>query len=96
MGKIDHSVNRSKVFAVPQVIGLRKDKSRALRVGKNQIAAANAAAKSMGCGEPFTETGHPEFTTPEKQKYMRELNKRRVDQGESRLVNFDGGYGDET
>jgi hypothetical protein len=96
MRKADPTVNRSKVFAIPSVIGLRRDKSRALRVGKSQIARANEVAKSMGCGEPFTETGHPEFTTPEKQKYMRELNKRRVDQGESRLVNFDGGYGDET
>ena len=29
-------------------------------------------------------------------RYMRERNKRAVDQGQSRFVNLDGGYGDET
>lgn len=96
MGKVDPSVNKSTVFAVPAVIGLRSDKSRALRVGRNQIAQANEVAKSMGCGEPFGSDGHPTFTTPEKRKYMKELNKRRADHGQERLVNFDGGYGDET
>lgn len=96
MGKIDWSVNRSKVFAVPMINGLKREKSLAMRVGKNQIAAANAFAKSVGCGEPYCETGHPILTTPEKKKLMREINHRRVDQGEPRYVNLDGGFGDET
>ena len=95
--KIDPTVNRSKVFGVPQIVGLVRSESNALRVGKNQIAAANEAAKAMGCGEPFqAHNGKPQFTRPELKKYTRELNKRRVDQGEARLVNFDGGHGDET
>ena len=31
-----------------------------------------------------------------KKRFIQESNKRRVDQGEARVVNFDGGYGDET
>ena len=97
MGKVDPSVNRSKVFAVPAIVGLVRTESNALRVGKNQIAAANEAALAMGCGEPFNASnGKPAFTRPELKKYTQELNHRRVDQGEARLVNFDGGHGDET
>ena len=93
---VDFSVNRSKVFSVPQVVGLARTKSGALRVGKNQIGPANDAAQEMGCGRPFGDDGKPEFTRPEKKKYMQEINHRRLDQGEARFVNFDGGYGDET
>ena len=97
MGKVDPSVNRSKVFGVPAVIGLVRSESNALRVGKDQVAAANEAALAMGCGEPFQEkNGKPNFTRPELKKYMKEINHRRKDQGESSLVNFDGGHGDET
>ena len=97
MGKVDPSVNRSKVFSVPAIVGLVRSESNALRVGKNQIAAANQAAKEMGCGEPFqAKNGKPQFTRPELKKYTQELNARRSDQGEARFVNFDGGYGDET
>ena len=95
--KIDPTVNRSKVFGVPMINGLVRSESNALRVGKNQIAAANEAAKEMGCGEPFqASNGKPQFTRPELKRYTQELNRRRADQGEARLVNFDGGYGDET
>ena len=95
--KIDPSVNRSKVFGVPAIVGLTRSESNALRVGKNQVKEANEAAKAMGCGEPFNASnGKPEFTRPELKKYMKELNTRRADQGEAKLVNFDGGHGDET
>ena len=97
MGKVDPSVNRSTVFSVPQIVGLARSESNALRVGKNQVDAANEAAREMGCGEPFNrENGKPSFTRPEQKKYLRELNKRRDDNGQDRFVNLDGGYGDET
>lgn len=87
---------RSKKFGVPGLTGLKQDASGALRVGKNQIEAANDYAASMGCGRPFGADGKPVMDRATKKRYMRELNKRRDDQGEKPLVNFDGGYGDET
>ena len=92
----DPSKNRSKVFGAPALVGQKADISRALRVGKNQIAAANQAAQEMGCGAPFQSDGHWVGTRTEKKKYMQELNHRRADQGEPRFINNDGGYGDET
>lgn len=94
MGRINRKV--STVFSVPAIVGQRKDVSSALRVGKNQIAAANEAAQAMGCGAPFRSDGKFEGTRAEKKKYMQEINHRRADQGQSRFVNFDGGHGDET
>ena len=88
--------NKSKVFAAPALVGLSTDASNALRVGKNQIGPANEFAQSIGCGEPFGDDGKPVMDRATKRQYMRELNKRRADAGEARLVNFDGGYGDET
>ena len=86
----------SKVFGVPGIVGLKADISRALRVGKGQINAANEFAQSVGCGTPFGADGHPVMDRATKKRYTKALNERRVDQGEARLVNFDGGYGDET
>ncbi len=80
----------------PAIVGMKKDESRALRVGGGQIAEANEAAKAMGCGEPFRDDGMFEGTRTDKKRYMQEINRRREDRGEPRLVNFDGGYGDET
>ena len=96
MAKVDPSVNRSKVFGVPAIVGLQADSSNALRVGKDQIAGANEFAQSIGCGAPFGKDGKPVMDRVTKKRYMQELNHRRADQGESRLVNFDGGHGDET
>ena len=87
-------MGKSKANA-PAIVGMKRDISRALRVGKRQIAEANRAAQAMGCGTPFREDGCFEGTRAEKKRYMREVNRRRVDQGQPRLVNFDGGYGDE-
>lgn len=94
--RIDGSSKRSKVFAVPAMVGLRSDTSNALAVGPSQVREANEFAQSIGCGTPFGANGKPVMDRLTKKRYMQELNKRRVDQGESRLVNFDGGYGDET
>lgn len=94
--KVDPTVNRSKVFGAPAIVGQVRDTSDALRVGKNQIGKANAVAQEMGCGAPFRADGRWEGTRAEKKQYMREINRRRADLGQARLVNFDGGYGDET
>lgn len=87
---------RSTVFNIPTIVGQTRGVSSALRVGKNQITEANEAAKSMGCGAPFRADGMFEGTRSEKKHYMQEINRRRVDHGEPRMVNYDGGYGDET
>jgi len=87
----------STLFGVPAIVGLKVDASRALRAGKNQVAQANAFAQSVGCGTPFSaEDGIFRADRNTKNRFIRESNKRRVDQGEPRVVNFDGGYGDET
>ena len=87
---------RSKLFGTPATVGQKSEESLFFRVGRSQIAEANEAAQSMGCGAPFNGKGKFAGTRSEKKHYMREINRRRVDQGESRFVNFDGGYGDET
>ena len=87
---------KSKAFPAPATVGQKSDISRALAVGRSQIADANQAAQEMGCGAPFRADGKFEGTRSEKKRYMREINRRRVDQGEPRFVNLDGGYGDET
>ena len=89
-------VNHSKKFGVPAIVGLRSDVSNALAVGRSQIEEANEFAQSIGCGSPFGADGKPVMDRTTKKRYLRELNKRRVDMGEPRMVNFDGGYGDET
>lgn len=96
MGKSKLQPKRSTTFPAPAIVGQKVDISRALRVGKRQIAAANEMAKAMGCGEPFRPDGNFEGTRSQKRRYMQEINRRRADLGEARLVNFDGGYGDET
>ena len=87
---------RSKLFAAPAIVGQKVESSGALRVGKGQIVGANEAAQAMGCGEPFRADGKFVGTRSEKKRYMQEINRRRVDLGEPRFVNFDGGHGDET
>jgi hypothetical protein len=87
----------SKVFGVPRIVGLTTISSRALRAGKNQIAECNEFAQSVGCGAPFrADNGYFEADRNTTKRFIQESNKRRVDQGEPRVVNFDGGYGDET
>ena len=87
---------RSKVFGVPAIVGQKSDVSTFLRVGKSQVAEANAVAMDMGCGAPYRKSdGKFEGTRAEKKKYMQELNRRRTDSGQPRFVNLDGGYGDE-
>jgi hypothetical protein len=86
---------KRSTFGVPATVGQTSGVSRALRVGQKQLAEANEVAQAMGCGAPFRADGMFEGTRTEKKRYMQELNRRRADQGEPRLVNFDGGHGDE-
>ena len=83
-------------MAAPALVGQKVDISRALAVGRSQIAEANEVAQGMGCGAPFRADGKFEGTRAQKKRYMQEINRRRQDLGQSRLVNHDGGYGDET
>lgn len=86
---------RSKL-ACPRVAKALVGESRALKVHPSQVAEANQVAQSMGCGAPFRRDGMYEDSRANKKRYMRELNRRAVDNGQDRIVNFDGGYGDET
>ena len=90
------NIKPSTLFGVPAVVGLKVDVSRALRAGPSQLAEANDFAQSVGCGAPFRSDGMFESDRNTKKRFIQESNKRRVDHGESRVVNFDGGYGDET
>jgi hypothetical protein len=72
------------------------DISRSLKVHPKQAAEANAAAQKMGCGTPFRKDGMFVGGRRAKARYMREMNKRREDHGQDRMVNYDGGYGDVT
>ncbi len=92
-----HKGKPSTVFYVPAIVGLKVGVSRALRAGRNQLAEANEYAQSIGCGAPFrAEDGMFEANRNTTNHFLKESNKHRVDQGEPRVVNFDGGYGDET
>ncbi len=95
MGRRRRPKKKSTLFGAPALVGHRSDVSRSLRVGKHQIAEANEVAQEMGCGTPFRADGMFVGTRAEKKRYMREINRRRKDQGEPRLVNLDGGHGDE-
>ena len=86
---------KSSVVGVPAVVGMKKDISRALAVRPKQVREANRVAQEMGCGAPFRADGMWEGTRQEKRKYMKELNRRRANLGLPKLVNLDGGHGDE-
>lgn len=91
------NVKPSTIFGVPAIVGLKVGPHRALRAGRNEVARANAFAQSVGCGTPFSaEDGIFRADRNTTNRFIRESNKRRVDMGEPRVVNFDGGYGDET
>lgn len=84
----------SSLFGAPAVTGQKVDASSSLRVGKRQIAEANRVAQAMGCGTPFGKDGKFRGTRTEKKTYMQEINRRRADLGQEKLVNLDGGHGD--
>lgn len=85
-------------LAVPMVAASleKRDISRALKVAPKQAKRANEIAQEMGCGTPFRKDGMFEATRACKNRYMQEINRRAADNGQQRLVNFDGGFGDVT
>ena len=87
---------RSKKFGSPAVVGLREDASGAMRLGRNQINRFNDFAQSVGCGRPAGADGKPVWNRNIQKKYLKARNERAADLGEPPVVNFDGGYGDET
>ena len=92
--RLDTSHLRSKL-AIPGALKDPEIRSMALKVHRSQVEEANAVAASMGCGFPFDKDGSFTARRSEVKRYVNEINKRRGD-GEARLVNFDGGYGDPT
>ena len=70
-------------------------KSRALSCHPSQVAAANEHAKKMGCGEPFQGDGTFVADRAGVKRYVTEINRERPE-GQPRIVNYDGGYGDPT
>ncbi len=68
-------------------------RSRALQVHPSQVAEANRVSQEMGCGTPFASDGMFVARRSETKRYVEEINRRRGE-GEARIVNFDGGYGD--
>jgi hypothetical protein len=93
---VKRKAKKSKLFGTTTIVGQKSDISRSLKVGRSQISEANRVAQEIGCGTPFRADGMFVGTRSQKKKYMKEINRRRVDQGEPRFVNLDGGYGDET
>jgi len=85
----------SKKSSGPMVAKNPTIRSRALKVHPSQVAEANEVAKSMGCGTPFGRDGMFEASRSQTKRYVEALNRRRGD-GEARIVNYDGGYGDPT
>ena len=85
----------AKKIEVPMVMKNPEIRSRALKVHRSQVAEANKVAEAMGCGNPFERDGTFVGRRSEVKRYVEELNRRRGE-GEARIVNFDGGYGDPT
>jgi hypothetical protein len=80
---------------VPMVLKNPIIRSHALKVHPSQVAEANEVSRAMGCGTPFGADGMFEASRSQTKRYVEELNRRRGE-GEARIVNFDGGYGDPT
>jgi hypothetical protein len=90
----DTSHLRSKLH-IPGALKDPEICSTALAVHRSQVEEANAVAQRMGCGTPFASDGTFVGRRSEVKRYVSEINRRRGE-GEARLVNFDGGYGDPT
>lgn len=90
-------IKRSKVFSVPAIVGLKTDASGAMRMGRDQIDVENDfAQRRANIGRVFGSDGKPRWNRNQQKKYLRAKNEERADLGLPRIVNFDGGYGDET
>lgn len=68
---------------------------RSLDVNSSQVEAANAYARKLCGRELFRPDGRMEASRSQVKKYVEALNRNRPE-GQPRIVNFDGGYGDPT
>lgn len=86
---------KSSAYPAPTILKNPTIRSNALKVHPSQVAEANRVAQGMGCGAPFCQDGTFEASRSGTKRYVEEINRRRGD-GEARIVNYDGGYGDPT
>jgi hypothetical protein len=88
-------MERKKV-AAPAVVGVKVTANHeSIDVHPNQVREANEYSKRI-CGlQPFRGDGKAELSRTDKKRYVDALNRNRSE-GQARLVNFDGGYGDPT
>jgi hypothetical protein len=68
---------------------------RSLDVHPSQVAEANRVSKSMVGRELFRRDGRMEASRSQVKEYVNAINRNRGD-GDDRIVNYDGGYGDPT
>lgn len=82
--------------AAPAIVGVKTTANHAsLDVHPVQVAAANEYAKKI-CGlQPFRADGKAELSRTDKKRLVDAYNRNRPE-GQPRLVNYDGGYGDPT
>ena len=92
---------KRKKANVPMIARNREGKHSSMGADPSQVEAANAYAKKitekngMGGITPFRPDGQCVATRIDFTRYINAINKNRPD-GQPRLVNFDGGYGDPT
>ena len=87
--------SRRSKLASANVLKDPEIQSRAMKVHPSQVKEANEVAQEMGCGAPFRADGMCVLRRSQMKRYIGEINRRRGE-GEARMVNFDGGYGDPT
>jgi hypothetical protein len=66
-----------------------------MAVHPKQVEAANEHAQRLGVGRPFGTDGILRLSRSQMKRYIEGINRHRPE-GQERIVNFDGGYGDPT
>ena len=89
-------MKKQKHHAAPAIVGVKATANHeSLDVHPCQVQEANEYAKRI-CGlQPFRGDGKAEMSRTDKKRYVDALNRNRAE-GQERLVNYDGGYGDPT
>jgi len=86
---------RRKV-GVPAIVGtVATADHSSLDVHPSQVQEANQYAKKLCGRELFRADGKMEASRSQVKRYVEALNRNRPE-GQPRIVNFDGGYGDPT
>jgi len=84
---------KKKLRDIPMVAKNPEGPHSSMRVHPSQVEQANAYAKKLAGIEPFRPDGQCIASRNQFTRYINQLNKNRPD-GQARLVNYDGGYGD--